>query len=76
MSAEPLDGEGLISRKLRLKDADVVWLRGVLDAYEGLAGLYGDGSGVIVLSTPVSRAQELDSFLEDIRGEIEFQLEP
>lgn len=68
--ATPLFGDGLVTRVLAMKDEDVVWLRGILEAYEGLAGLYGDGSGDIVLFAPVSRERELDEFLNEIGEEI------
>ena len=75
--ATPLFGEGLVTRALLMKsDGDVVWLRGILEAYEGLAGLYGDGSGEIVLFAPVSRERELDTFLEDVANEISFFVKP
>ena len=70
VAATPLFGEGLVTRTLEISDADVVWLRGILEAYEGLAGLYGDGTGRIVLFAPESRERELDDFLSAIQGEI------
>jgi hypothetical protein len=59
----------LIERRIRVADADVVWLRSVLEGYDGLAALYGDGSGVVVLSTTASQAAELDSLLDELRAE-------
>lgn len=64
-----LDGAGLTQRRLRVADADVVWLRSVLEAYDGLAGLYGDGSGVVTLTTTDGQAHELDELLEELARE-------
>jgi hypothetical protein len=66
---ELLDGPGLTLRRLRVADADVVWLRSVLEAYEGLAGLYGDGSGVVTLTTTDCQAHELDALLDELARE-------
>ena len=66
MAAEPLEGPGLTTRRLRVHDTDVVLLRAIVEAYEGLAALYGDGSGGIALSAPCSRSAELDQLVEDL----------
>jgi hypothetical protein len=67
MPPEPLIvGDGLTLRRLRVANADVVWLRSVLEGYDGLAALYGDGSGVVTLTTPHGLAAELDALLEEL----------
>lgn len=70
MPAPPLDGPGLTTRRLRVHDADVVLLRAIVEAYEGLAVFYGDGSGLIALSAPEGRAHELDQLVDDLTREI------
>ena len=65
----PIAGPGLASRRLRVADGDVVWLRSVLEAYDGLAGLYGDGSGVVTLTTTESQAHELDALIDELARE-------
>ena len=67
--ALPLSGPGLTQRRLRVADADVVWLRSVLEGYDGLASLYGDGSGNVILTTPTPRCAELDALLRDLCSE-------
>ncbi len=64
-----LDGPGLCWRTLRVADADVVWLRSVLEGYDGLASLHGSGNGVVSLCTPESRAPELDALLDELTRE-------
>jgi hypothetical protein len=67
MPPEPLIvGDGLTLRRVRVANADVVWLRSVLEGYDGLAALYGDGSGVVTLTTTHGLAAELDALLEDL----------
>jgi len=42
MAPQPaLVGDGLSMRRVRVANADVVWLRSVLEGYDGLAALYG-----------------------------------
>jgi hypothetical protein len=69
MPAPPVVGEGLVLRRLRLRDEDVVWLRGVLEGYDGIASLFGDGSGEIILAVPEDRVAELDALLRDLTAE-------
>ena len=76
MPVAPVLGEGLIARTLRIADEDVVWLRGVLDGYEGLAVLFGDGSGTVILATPADRERELDDVLADLQREAPFVVVP
>lgn len=69
----PLLGPGLHTRRVRVADGDVVWLRSVLEGYDGLAALYGDGSGTVTLTTTESRAHELDTLLADLCHEADLQ---
>lgn len=71
--AQRISGEGLAHRKLRVADTDVVWLRSIIEAYDGLATLYGDGSGVVILTTTPSQLAELDGLLEDLVHEAALQ---
>lgn len=62
---------GMEVRLVRIADGDVVWLRSILEAYDGLACLSGYGTGIVRLITPLNRIRELDSLLNDISDEIE-----
>lgn len=74
VSQPPLPlGPDLGARRVRVADADVVWLRSILEGYEGLAALYGDGSGIVVLTAPTSRLAELDALLDDLCKEAALQ---
>lgn len=68
--APPISGEGLVTRRLRVSNDEVVLLRAILEGYDGLAALYGDGSGVVALSTPTCRAAELDDLIDALRAEL------
>lgn len=56
----------LARRRLRVGSADVVWLRSILEGYDGLAALYGDGSGIVTVMAPAERAAELDALLAEL----------
>lgn len=73
MKATPPLGPGMACRRLRAGDADVVWLRAVVEAYDGLATLYGDGSGVVELITTRSRLEELDALIDELCREAMLQ---
>jgi hypothetical protein len=59
----------LTRRRLRVRTGDVVWLRSILEGYDGLAALYGDGSGVVTVMTPRERESELDALLSELARE-------
>jgi hypothetical protein len=66
-------GPGLVIRRLRLAEGDVVRLRGILAGYDGLASAHGDRSGVTVLVTTDDRAAELDAWLAELDAELSFE---
>ena len=79
MSAAPPDPSldpRLVRRRVRVLDDDVVWLRSLLEAYDGLALLYGDGSGTVTLAAPVERGAELDELLADLSREARLHVLP
>ncbi len=59
-------GPGLSSRIVRVPREEVAWVRYVLEAHDGLANLYGDGTDVITLVTPTCNETELDGVLVDL----------
>ena len=66
---DPTRDPALARRRLRVTGADEVWLRSVLEGYEGLASLYGDGTGIVTVMAPADRAAELDALLAELCGE-------
>lgn len=67
--AERPAGEGLINRRLRVAPEEVVWVRAIVEAYDGLALIYGDGSGVIELISTPSQAASLDALVQALAEE-------
>jgi hypothetical protein len=66
-------GPGLTTRSLRIADPEVVVLRAILEAYDGLALLYGDRTGRVTLATTACQAAQLDALLTDLRHELSFE---
>ena len=61
-------------RRVRVADPDVVFVRSVLEAYDGLVQWSGDGSGVLTLSVAASQAPVLDELLAELAGEVALQV--
>jgi hypothetical protein len=66
VSDEPILGEGLVGRRVRVAREDVAWLRYVLEAHEGLANLHGSSDGTITLVTTRELAAELDAVIAEL----------
>jgi hypothetical protein len=79
----PLLGEELVEVRLRVRAPDVVFVKGILEASEGVGAVFaeprtpglrgaGDGrdGGALVLVAPRSRAEELYELIEDLKVEL------
>jgi hypothetical protein len=78
---EALLGDDLVAVRVRVREPDVVFIKSVLEASEGLGAVFaeprsagggrrdGDG-GAIVIAGPKSRARELREAIEDLRIEL------
>lgn len=65
-SVAPLLGEGMVSFQVRLRAPDVVFFKGVLDAYDGLCQVFAERGGDLTVAAPISREKELDAVLEEL----------
>jgi hypothetical protein len=73
--AELLD-DGLIVRHLSVKNEDVVYVKGIFEASEGLCAMFAEGGGDLTIVAPESRSLELDVLLRDLALELDGVLEP
>jgi hypothetical protein len=73
--AELLD-DGLIVRRLSVKNEDVVYVKGIFEASEGLCAMFAEGGGDLTIVAPESRSLELDVLLRDLALELDGVLEP
>lgn len=69
-SVPPLIGEGMVVRKVLVRAEDVVYLKGVLDSQEGLAQVFAESGGDLVIATPEGREAELDALLDELVAEV------
>ena len=76
MVVRPLVGVGLVVRTVTVPKEQVVFLKAILEASEGLGAVFAEprggkcGGGDLVVAAPVSRAAELDELLADLELEL------
>jgi hypothetical protein len=70
MPAPALLDADLAIRKYSVRAADVVFVKGVLEASEGLGVVFGQKGGELIVATPSSRIAELDETLRDLVQEL------
>jgi len=79
---DALLGDDLVAVRARVRPSDVVYLKGVLEASEGLGAVFAEprstrvessshDGGVIVIAAPRSRLEELRRTIHDLRDELD-----
>jgi hypothetical protein len=63
---DTLAKDPLIERRLRVAARDVVFVKGICEASEGLCGMFAERGGDLILSAPASRARDLDELVRDL----------
>ena len=71
MPVPPLLDADLVSRRLRVRARDAVFVKGVLEASEGVGVLFAEAGGDLLLAAPRSRAAELDLIINDLVHELD-----
>ncbi len=66
----PCVGDGLVVRRVVMRARDVVFFKGIVEASDGLAAVFAEHGGDLVVAAPASRVQELDAFLDDLCPEL------
>ncbi len=66
----PYVGPGMIARHCLVSAEKVVIVKGILEAHEGLAQVYSQKGGTLVIAAPVDRSEELDGVLASLVLEI------
>jgi hypothetical protein len=64
-----LDPE-LVARSVIVRAEDVVYVKGIFEASEGLGAMFAERGGDLVIAAPRSRQHELDELLADLASEI------
>lgn len=63
-------GEGMISRRLVVRARDVVFVKGVVEAHDGLAHVFAETGGELTIAAAAGRAAELDGLVDDLASEL------
>lgn len=63
-------GEGMITRQLVVRAKDVAFLKGVVEAHEGLAQMFAEKGGDLTIAAPAGREAELDELVRDLASEL------
>jgi hypothetical protein len=56
----------LVTRRVRVRAEDVVFVKGIFEASEGLGAMFAEHGGDLVVAAHASRAGELDELLTDL----------
>ena len=60
---------GLVARRVRVPAREVVFVKGVIEASEGVAVVFADHGGDLTIATLPSQKDELDRILQDLESE-------
>ena len=69
-SVPPLVGEGMVTRRLVVRAKDVAFLKGIVEAHDGLAQVFSERGGDLILAAPTDRERELDAIVRDLAREL------
>jgi hypothetical protein len=65
-SVAPLIGPGMVSRRLVVDAGQVLLVKCVVEAHEGVACVFGEEGGILLIAAPEDREAELDALMVDI----------
>ncbi len=73
-SSEPTPGHDaseaeLVERRVTVNARDVVLVKGICEASEGLCAMFAESGGDLVLAAPRSRSRELDELIRDLQAD-------
>jgi hypothetical protein len=61
----------MITRRLVVRAKDVAFLKGIIEAHEGLAQLFAEGGGDLTIAAPAGREAALDELVRDLAAEFD-----
>lgn len=70
MSVAPLVDADLVLYRLVVRSADVVFVKGIFEASDGLCCMFAEKGGDLVVAAPRGRDQELEELLNDLVHEL------
>ncbi len=66
MSVPPLLDRDLLVRRLLVQSVDVVFVKGIFEASDGLCSMFAEKGGDLLIAAPHSRRSEVDALLADL----------
>ena len=66
----PCIGDGMLVRRILVDAKQVVFIKGVIEASEGLAAVFAERGGDLTVATPIGRGPELDALLDILCAEM------
>lgn len=64
------DPEGIVSRRLIVRAKDVVFVKGVIEAHDGLANVFSESGGDLTIVAPRDREAELEDVVRSLAEEL------
>ena len=61
----------MISRRLVVRAKDVVFVKGVIEAHDGLAHVFAESGGDLTIAAAAGREAELDELVHDLAEELD-----
>jgi hypothetical protein len=66
----------LVARRLRVRARDAVFVKGVLEASEGVGVLFAEQGGDLIVAAPRSLEAQLEEVVRDLAIELDGVVEP
>jgi hypothetical protein len=66
----PRVSAGMVVRWVSVRPSDVVFVKGIVEASDGLAGVFAERGGELLLAAPHGREAELGELLGDLEAEL------
>ena len=63
-------GKGMITQRVVVRAKDVAFLKGVVEAHEGLAQVFAEKGGDLTIAAPEGREIELEELVADLAAEL------
>jgi hypothetical protein len=60
----------MVVRRVVVASSQVVFLKGIIEALEGLAQMFAEKGGDLTIAAPADRAAELDAVIDDLCREL------
>jgi len=60
----------MVTRRIVVRAKDVAFLKGIVEAHDGLAAVFAESGGDLTIAAPRDRTEELDELVSDLAAEL------